>query len=74
MRLEANGIIVDIQVLDGDWTLLAGTPRKPILHRHERIELGGAATAEAQPQVMSRALGAFADRIASALKGGAAVP
>lgn len=62
-------------VLDADWTLLAGNPPKPALHRRERIEADGAAGgSDAQAAAMSRALGQFADRIVAALakEGGAA--
>lgn len=77
-QLQKAAIVIDAQEFDGDgagnvvleadWTLLTGSPRKAVLHRHERIEAATAAGFDAQPQAMSRALGLLADRIAAALQ------
>jgi uncharacterized protein len=55
-------------VLAGDWTLLAGKPARPMLHRQEHIEVDGVGTdSDAQARAMSVALGRLADRIVGAL-------
>jgi uncharacterized protein len=54
--------------LDAVWTLLAGSPQKPVLERRETIRVGGADGFASEPAAMSRALGVLADRIASALR------
>lgn len=52
-------------VLIGEWTLLAGSPARPVLQRRETIELPPASVTQAQ--AMSRALGELADRIAETI-------
>lgn len=51
--------------LEADWSLLAGSPPKPLLTRHEQLsDNAGSSHASAIVAAMSRLLGRLADRIA----------
>ena len=73
----ARSLIVDVQdflpderhvTLNARWTLLDGTPPRPVLTRREMIDITAASpTTAAEIAAMSRALGALADRIAAQL-------
>lgn len=73
----ARALVVSVQRFDADadgrvrldavWTLLAGSPQRPVLTRRAAVVTDGAADFAAQPAAMSRALGKLADQIASAL-------
>jgi uncharacterized lipoprotein YmbA len=63
-----DGDLAGHVVLDAHWSVLTGTPARPVLRRHDRIEANAAsADPGAQAATLSRALGDLADRIAAAL-------
>jgi uncharacterized protein len=76
----ARGLVVSVERFDADaagqvrldavWTLLAGSPQKPVIERRETILVDGADRFASEPAAMSRALGLLADRIANALRAG----
>jgi uncharacterized protein len=73
----ARTLTVDVQdfipdqrhvTLNARWTLLAGTPPRPVLTKREMIDMTAASpTTAAEVAAMSRALGTLADRIAAHL-------
>jgi uncharacterized protein len=75
-----RGLVVSVEEFDADaagrvrldavWTLLAGSPQKPVIERRETIRVDGADRFASEPAAMSRALGLLADRIAAALRAG----
>jgi len=74
---NARGVVVNILsfdpaasgrlVLDADWTLLEGSPAKPMLLRTARLSAPVGESAASQAAAMSRLLGQLADEIVSGI-------
>ncbi len=76
---KAQALVLNVQrfgadstgrvTLDTDWTVARGTPPKPAISRHAKLQVdAGSAQPDAVAQAMSQALGQLADQIATALR------